>query len=146
MPESQIYLFGNLPIRWHSNLVTFLCYNLISLYSIRKIKKLTFLLYSFIIRLRSVNYHSFRRKYYLGPIILILSKLLIKKEFSVKQLAEADLIRFHPSTDHQPDLAFRENFLRHLVWAGSSDNSETSNSTKCRNTVQGRTLLCDDKG
>lgn len=46
------------------------------------------------------------------------------------------------------DLTDRENFLRHLVWQStfSMDEVNANRTSTCRNTVQGKILLCDDAG
>ena len=61
---------------------------------------------------------------------------LIFSSISLNQGAKFDIQR----SQYEPDIAMRESFLRHLSW------EVPKNNTGCRNTVQGRQLICDDKG
>ena len=45
------------------------------------------------------------------------------------------------NTENEPNIRLRESFVRHLVW--EIPKNET---TGCMNTIQGQSLICDDRG
>ena len=46
------------------------------------------------------------------------------------------------NAESEPNIRLRESFLRHLVW----EIPEKNETVGCANTIQGQSLICDDRG
>jgi len=51
-----------------------------------------------------------------------------------------------PVIEEAPNVALRESFLRRLAWQSLDNSQNETQPDKCRNTIQGKDFICDERG